>query len=453
MLDLQGFIQIGALVDNESGKTAPVGELSEQSFSYARSKQYFTKSSLLVELVAFTSKRDTQTIVVPSVFSDHILTLSQWVYSQAVLGNFKNDEVEFQRLLLGNFSTQISAVQSGAMIQSEGNWFPRWISWKYEIAAGGLEDPTDVNNEIIIWFAEDDFNLNYTGYEIYVQMAIEPVDTFMAVKSVVAKAMEAFNLPDHHAKITERADGFPYTALVTHNYTWHDREDFDATLIVPISLLCYGRAAANPTLQKEAEREYILANSDYPESEWAKVFPEIFTTTKFTIVPSWKEHGVPNQEDIAALYSPMPPYEFLTKVVDKFGTWTALTVAQKNNGARDTPATDTRVLPSMYKSLTGVVIAGSENITGKKRLIDVIPDYALISTQNSDIARLSKYTTEWLALFFKALIAAEEYHPYGKTMDVVKLVDPLDPDVYYWVFEYDNIEYRVLSRLANWNNL
>ncbi|EEJ3663210.1 hypothetical protein AA316_002839 [Salmonella enterica subsp. enterica] len=451
MYDLQGFIQIAALIDNGPGNTAPVGELSELSYSFAKSKQYFTKENLQVELVAFTSKRDELPIKTPAVFSDHVLTVSQWIYQQSILGNLRNDEVEFQRLLLGQFNSVISGVQSGAMIQTNSNWFPRWVSWRLETTADKVEDPSDVNNQIILWFADEDFNQDYTGFEIEVQMPILPVDTFLAVKSVVEKAMEGFNLPDHHNKINELADGYPYTSLITNIYTWHDQEDFDSTLPIPMSVIIYGRAGRNPSRIKQALRDYILANSSFTVALGVKVFPEIFTTTKFTIVPGWSIRGIPNEEDVAALYSPILPYDFWVKAISRFGEWTVQTITEKNSGAISTPTTDVTDLPSIYKSLNAVVIAGPENDSRKTTLHDTIPDYALIGTNNADIARMSKKTTEWLDLFFQALIAAEEYHPHSTPLDIVKLVDDVDPNVYFYVFEFDNVEYRVLARKAVWD--
>lgn len=73
-----------------------------------------------VELVAFTSKRGKVAITVPSSFSDNVLTVTQWIYSQAINGVLKNDEVEFQRLLVGQFSSKISKVSTGAMIEGKG---------------------------------------------------------------------------------------------------------------------------------------------------------------------------------------------------------------------------------------------------------------------------------------------------------------------------------------------
>lgn len=451
MLDIQGFINITALIDNDAdGAVAPVGELSELSKTYAKNKQYFTKANLQVELVAFTYLRDSLKVKVPSAFTDHILALTQWIYNQSILGNFKNDETEFQRLLVGQYQSTISAVQTGAMIQVNGNWFPRWISWKFEVADGQLENQADRENQITVWFADEDFNQDYTGWEIEVLMPILPVDTFMAIKSVVATAMAGFNLPDHHKKANEIRGEYPYTTILTNNYTWHDREDYNSTMVVPMTVLIYGRAGSNPSRIKQALREYILANSNNGVIDWVKVFPEIFTTTKFTIIPGWSIRGIPNQEDIAAQYSPMLPYDFLVKAVGKFGEWKTLTVAEKNSGVVPLPTTEVASVPSVYKSLGAVAIAGPENDVRKASMYDVVPDYALIGTLNPDIARMSKATSEWVDLYFRALIAAEEYHPYNTSMDVVKLVDDTDPNIYFWVFEYDNVEFRVLARKAVW---
>lgn len=453
MLDIQGFINIAALTDNNAdGAVAPVGELSELSKSFAKNKQYFAKANLQVELVAFTYLRDTTKVKVPAGFTDHILALTQWIYNQSILGNFKNDETEFQRLLVGQYQKTISAVSTGAMIQMNGNWFPRWISWKYEVAANQVENPADRENQIMVWFADEDFSQDYTGWEIEVLMPILPVDTFMGVKSVVEIAMSAFNLPDHHKKANEIRGEYPYTSILTNEYTWHDREDFNSTMTVPMSLLVYGRAGMNPSRIKQALREYILANSNNGVIEWVKVFPEIFTTTKFTIVPGWSIRGIPNQEDIAAQYSPLLPYDFQVKAISTFGAWEPLTAAQKNNNVIPMPETDVCQLPSVYKSLGAIAIAGTENDSRKATLHDIIPDYALIGTLNPDISRMSKTTSEWVDLYFRAMIAAEEYHPYNTSLDIVKLVDDTNPDIYFWVFEFDNVEFRVLARNAKWQN-
>ncbi|MCT7475912.1 hypothetical protein N5V81_13095 [Escherichia coli] len=231
---------------------------------------------------------------------------------------------------MGQFNSVISGVQSGAMIQTNSNWFPRWVSWKLETTADKVEDPSDVNNQIILWFADEDFNQDYTGFEIEVQMPILPVDTFLAVKSVVEKAMEGFNLPDHHNKINELADGYPYTSLITNIiYTWHDQEDLIHSSI-PMSVIIYGRAGRNPSRIKQALRDYILANSSFTVALGVKVFPEIFTTTKFTIVPGGQFAGF-QMRKMLRHYTHRFSYDFWVKAISRFGEWTVQTITEKNS--------------------------------------------------------------------------------------------------------------------------
>lgn len=449
MFSLQGFIQITALKDNApEGAVSPVGELSDLSLTAAKNKQYFAKANGQVEFVAFTYERNGIKVKVPAHFTDHVLALSQWIYSQAVQGVLTNDELAFQRLFVGEHQQTTSAVQSGGMVQCNGNWFPRWVSWKFETQADKVDDPADLENRIIIWFADKDFDEGYQGYEIEVQMPIKPVDTFQSTKSVVAKAMESFNLPDHDDNVNKLAGLYPFTARKTHNFTWHDRENRDSTMMVPMTLIIYGRAGLNPSRQKQALREHILANSEHPVADWVKVFPEIFTSTMFTIVPCYKIRGVPNLEDQAALYLPMPSYDLIAKAVSKFGAWSQPAVGEKTNSV-PVPTTDVCVLPTLFKSLTSTVIAGAENEEGKKTLQEIVPDYALIA-EGPDFSRISAETAEWIRLLFQAMIAAEEYHDYNSSFDIAKHVDETNPELYYWVFEYKNVEFRVVARKAVW---
>ena len=449
MFNLQGFIQITALKDNApEGAVSPVGELSDLSMTSAKNKQYFAKANGQVELVAFTYARDDANVKVPALFSDHVLALSQWIYSQAVQGVLTNDEVAFQRLFVGEHQQTTSAVQTGGMVQCNGNWFPRWVSWKFETQADKVEDPADLENRIIIWFSDKDFYDGYQGYEIEVQMPIKPVDTFQSTKTVVAKAMESFNLPDHDDNVNALAGIYPFTARKTHNFTWHDRENRDSTMIVPMTLIVYGRAGLNPSRQKQALREYILAHSEHGVADWVKVFPEIFTSTMFTIVPCYSVRGIPNLEDQGALYSPMVPYDLFAKAVTKFGGWSQPAVGEETN-VFPVPTTDVVTLPTLYKSLCSTVIAGPENEEGKKTLHQVVPDYGLIA-EGPDFTRISSDTADWIRLLFQAMIAAEEYHDYNTSFDVAKHIDESDPALYFWVFEFKNIEFRVVARKAVW---
>lgn len=438
MFDFNGFINITPLKDNGDMGLSPVGELSAHSATYSRDKTYFERPNQQVELVGFTSKLDGAKVTPSSEYTNHILDVAQWIYLNSINGTITNDQDEFQRLLVGQFETEMSKAFSGPMIEAKGNWFPEWVSWELD---------NDEDNSIKIFFADQAFRNGYKDYEIIIVPPIEPVDTFQAIRSVVEDAMKGFTLPTHHEKAIDKSGGVPYTYLLSHTYQWHDREDETSTMPTDWSVIIWGAAGANPSHIKQAYREQILANSGHPYADWVKVFPEIFTTTMFTIVPGYSIRGIPNLEEVGALYSPILPYDFIVEVSQRF------TISPPSGDAannKDASGQEVTVLPSIYKSLNSVCMAGDENRDDIQSIYDVIPDYALISSTSPDSGRMSKETSEWVRLFIATLIAAEEYHVTSPTHEIAKMVDEHNPNIEYYVFEYENVEFRIVSRSSDW---
>lgn len=438
MFTLKGFINIAALKDNTPNILSPVGELSDISNTYARDKQEFSYQDKNVELVAFTTKREGVTISVPATYSDHVLKVSQWIYSQSINSILKNDKEAFIQSFLANYPTLVTSVACGDLVVCKGNWFPSWISWKLE---------NEEVNDITIWFADAAFREGYRDYEIQVVSPIPTVDTFQSIKTHVETALTGFNLPDHHEHILELTDGDPYTYLLSHTYTWHDRDNSQETAKVTWSVVIWGAAGANPTHIKRAYREYILSQSVNPYMDWVKVFPEIFTSTMFTFVPNWTGKGAPNLTDDTALYSPILLPEFINRVDLVFGD-----DLPEDPLLPDEPPvrTEASYFPTIYKSLAGVMVAGGENDIGYTSIKDIISDYGLIPTASPDFARLSKRTTDWVRLFVNALIMAEQIHNYSIGHDVIVVNSETMLNVKYAVFEVDHIEFRVVTRDSLW---
>lgn len=434
MFDLKGFIEIGPLRDNAPNVLSPVGELSDHSASYSRDKTNYRKSNMQVELISFTSKKDNIDITTPSTYTDHVLEIAQWVYDNAINGTIKNDQEEFHRLLIGRFSSSMTKVYVGGMIGHRGNWFPRSITWTFE---------NKEQNEITIWFTDADFRRGYRDYTIIIVPPVEPVDTFQSTVGVVSDALKGFNLPDHHNKAKEKSQDIPYTYIMSHDFTWHDRENYETTQPTTWSVLIWGAAGANPSNIKRAYREQILENSAYPYKDWVNVFPEIFTSTRFTFIPGWKIRGLPNLEEEASLYSPILPYDFVEDAMSQFAVY-------NKDGKSGELKTEVSVFPSLYKSLNSVCIAGDENLKEYQSIFDIVPNYALIRLTGSDISFVDKDTNEFMRLFISALIAAEEYHPYAPTHEISFSFDEDNPEIRYVLFEFKNVEFRVIMRTAKW---
>lgn len=444
MYTIKGFISITALANNTPDDVSPVGEISGFCKTFARDVTEYGNVSQHVRLLAFTSKKDESRITVPAEYSQHILDISQWVYSNSINGTIRNDQAEFQRLITGQFKNSMTKVFSGPMIEAKGNWFPEWLGW--ELASESHKE----SNIIKVYFSDQAFRDGYDDYEIIIVPPIEPVDTFQGIQSQVEKALSNWNLPDHGNRILEKADGVPYTYMIPHEYTWHDREDFDSTLFpTNWSVIIYGIAGRNPSHIKQAYREQILEQSAHPHSDWVKVFPDIFTTTRFTFVPGWKIRGIPNLTEEGSLYSPILPYDFLLKAAGKF-----LNPAEPTLDPKIIFSTtrDLTTVPFLYKSLNSVCIAGEENRIGMKSMHEVLESYALIHTGSPDISLVDADTTAWIRLAILAVIVAEDYHPHSATHEISIQAEETDPNIQYAVFEHKNIEYRIVTRKSVWAN-
>lgn len=427
MYNLKGFVEVTALANNIPSNISPLGELSNISNSYSKEKGYYSKTDAPnVELISFTSETDGIKLQVPTKYHAHVLTLSQWIFSKAVEGALTDDAEAFRVLLLAQFEDTIASVIAGKMMTAKGNWMPSYVQWKLD---DGVEE-----NEIRIWFADTAFKAQYDDYEIIVIPPIRPVDIFQKVKSEVEPILSQFNLPDHHKQIAIDTGSEPYTALVTNPYMWHDREDSDATLMTYWSVVIYGIAGNNPLLIKDAIAKYILDNSAYEKIDWIPVFPDIFTSTEFILIPMWHKRSVPDETVRGQLYSPIVPYNEALGLAEKYAPSTvAGHVAEY-----------LEISTVHYKSLAFLSSGGIENRDNIYRLSEMFPDYALIATTSADFDRIASDTTTWIMQIMSAIIAAEEMDEYSYLG--VQLSRIVRDDFTYVGFSYKNVLYMVLSR-------
>lgn len=426
---LKGFIKIPTLAMNTVGDLSPLGELSDESYSYAREKGFYQQADKPnVELISFTSMDvpNGEKKEVPATFSTHVLEVSQWIFEQAIANLTSSDSESFRRMLLAQF-IDIEDLEVGDMEVARGSWMPTYIRWK--LSGSDVED-----NSIRIWFADEAFAAQYDDYEIIVIPPITPVDTFQKVRKEVEAALAKFNLPDHHLHVLERTKNDPYTFLITKVYNWVDREE--PTFMIPTnwSVAIYGIAGRNPALIKQAIGDWILANSAYTKPDWVPVFPEIFTSTEFTILPLWHQRSVVDETIRGSLYSPLVPYNGILELAKKY-------IDIPNAGHIEKYLT---VGGIQFKSLAMLTCGGVENRLNMFTLQDVFPDYAIIPTSSVDFNRMEKRTALFIQQLVNAVIAAEEMDEYsyiGAGLARITRNGRL-----YVVFEYENFLYLILSR-------
>lgn len=429
MFTLKAFIEIPAFIDNTLKTVSPLGELSNMSSSYSTEKGVYTKTtSPNVELITFTSERDGSLIPTPTKYHSHILDVAQWVFSQSISGTIIDNAERFRTLFLSQFQSSIGTVEIGEMVTAKSNWMPAFIKWNLD--DGGEE------NTLQIWFSDSAFSGQYPGYEHIVISSVVPVDTFMKTSASVKPALAAFNLPDHDVKVAELAKSNPYSNRITSNYMWYDREDSEVSLETYWTVVIYGVAGNNPLLIKKAIADYILENSSYPKEEWLKVFPDIFTSTEFTIVPLWHLRSVEDETVRGQLYSP------IAFISDAMIIGTKYIQYPKANHV----VNNLTLMPVHYKSVMCVLCGGDENRDGNYRITDYLKEYAMIPTSSPDFNRMPQRVTDWIFKIQGAIIAAEEMDEYSYLGLEYARVER--NGLQYVGFTYDNVLYLVMARTS-----
>lgn len=429
MYSLNGFCLVSSLADNTKYQTSPIGELAPESRTYARDKRYYRGRGTDIELVVFDSTRD-QVDEEPQIqYTDITTEVLQWIFEQAIADDFSESEEQCRERIQTNFTSVIRNVTTGPMVNVEGSWFPSWITFIVE----GQEE-----NQIKVWLSDASFQYQYTGWYIVPVGPITNIDIFQKTKPQVLEALTEFTTPKHNEKINQLIDGYPCTQFISTEYTWHDREEEASTTPTVWSVIIYGIAGSNPTRRKRALQDYILANSNYPRTDWVKVFPEIFTSTEFTFIPFWERVNGENETDQGSLYSPVIPYE---KFKEK-ASWFFETV--ENASGTDINNLENRNLdfiPVHYKSLGCLLISGENNPVDKQILTEIYKDYAMIPVSSNQLSRLSKKTTEFIRRLITAMGYAESLYDFMAIDHDYSIIEVNGHQFY--TFEHEHVEFRV----------
>lgn len=427
MLSIKAFISIAAMKNNDQDVVSQIGELSDRSNSFARDKQYYTDTSAPeCELVVFESKT-TVNVPTPNTHALKALEFSQWCYTQALASRFNSDVEIFKTLFLTQFGGQIDRFECGAMYSARGIFMPAYIRYR-------LTGESD--NIVRLWFVDQAFQAQYDSYQIIVIPPILPIDVFMNTTSVVAKALEKFSFTQHQVDINAAAGGIPFTRHKTNDYTWFAPDDPESTLKTYWSVAVYGGSVVNDDIIRDAIADHILNNSEYNRDQWLPVFPDIFASRGFTVIPAWHKHSTYDASPRGSLYSPVLNYGEDIDLANKF--------SYDRNAEHNAKYLQTTV--AQWKSLALVLVSNVENDKKRMRLTDTYPDYALISPTSIDFNRMSYDTTEFVKLLMKGLITAEEFDEYSLLPEGFYRIEIKGLD--YIMFNHLKVDYMIITRTS-----
>ena len=392
---MKGFAVNGALYDNTFQSTAPVGELSPLSQSFAKERTYYTSASYpSLTLEVFTSKIDGDYVEPGGTLANDTLGVLGWIYEEAGKGNTPPNPTEFSNFFKTRYGQDVLLNDVGRMIEYKSSWYPEFIE---------ITHSNHPENIIRLWFVNESFERQYDEYDSNVTLPVVPIDLLMGdarqVERLLAEATTEVIL--ERAKIENY--GHPYTVLRPDTYDWVDRVNPSIKFPVTFVRSVYGIGGDNIDSSKEDTIDKILKESDYGREEWADRIPDLFRPTEFIITPLWDLYSIPNTTLKSGLYSSNPG---LTQLA------TAAVAGTKGPGYLETYIRyNATALFTTYKNLTCSVIGHHQNRDGKTRLEDYYPDYIVTEPLAPEFKRMSPATREFVQMLIKMLTICETLNP------------------------------------------
>lgn len=430
MYELKGFYEIAAFINNATDQTALLGEISDNSLTYAKDKSILTGSSTPnVGLISFHSVRDETVVQVEGNYLEQTLKLGQYLYDQAIDGVITNNPTALRQMVMAEFNGILDSFSSGVMKNNGQVWMPEWIEFKLV----GAED-----NRIIIWLADDSFAAQYDGYIIKVIQPILPVDDFFKDPLIVKGLLDSYSIVEKLEEAQAERAQYPYTHLRAFEFDYvnpvNNAQRWPAKWIV----LIYGEAGNNPDLIKDAIVKDILDQSERPREDWEVILPDLFLTTEFIFTPLWTKYSIPNADFRTGIYSPI--YDPNTDL--KFILRTARGPAYTETYVRSNYQTGVNI----YKSLGFGVIGNPQNRNGIRKFTQQYPEYLVTEVGSGDANRVDPETLEWMMLFSKLIKAAETMTQYTSVPQGVSRMNR-DGIVYASAF-FKNVNYLVAAKAS-----
>lgn len=425
---LNGFVKIKPKINNAVGIISPVGELSTFSQTFTKELAEFEDTQWPdVVFVSMKSLGPAGPIPVQRAYADHVLAMAQQVFE--FCDNFVGQLtiLDVANNLMASYQGQISNLTVGSLVTGSGITVPEWISWS------NINLPT---NNIKIWFSDPALRRQYSDYSIVVVPPIDNIDDFFATTAQVKAALAGRTASRTAELVQEAKNGHPETVYRVDDFEFASITTPEYKPKVSWSTLIYGSAGDNNDLVKAAIRDYCLANSSRPLTDWAVIFPDIFKTTEFLVVPFWNKIAIPNKTSQVGMFSPViGPAEALTQVKSLYDA-----------GLGTHIETHLQILGHNYRSVTLGIFGGLANKNNKFKITDYYPDYINVGTNSPDFNRMEKTTQDWSYMLSQLLVIAENPDSYPDLPANMKKMTRAG--VNYITRTIDNILYMVVTKAS-----
>ena len=389
-MKIKGFVTLKQFINNGFDLTSPIGEISAQSLTYSKDVGVYENASYPgYSLLSFSSTDDNSglPIIVPDDKVTEILAVVSHCISYGVSNIRPFNKQNYINAITASMMGSVSYINIGAFVDNGSTALTEWISWT----------STDLST-IKIWLADSSFLSEYDNYAITIVPAVEgSLDVLFGEFNAVVTMLNTITTSVFINTMNTYKASMPESYLRVLTFDLVDSVDYTLTYAVNWGVLVYGIAGDNTDNIKDALVNYILANSQKSETQWAALFPSLFDRTEFFILPRWDKVSIPNLSTQSALYSS----------VLNAAESVAFAVRNINIYPSNFITSNSTIVPLSYKSIGCVIINGNSNPAPEATIQLVIGDYIPVDTTSSDFARMSLATQNWVTLMEQLIVVAE----------------------------------------------
>lgn len=424
------FAEIHDLIIN--GSTSALGELTNNTRSYAKEPDFYFEPNVPVDLYSFRGVSATSNYEkIPDPFVKPVIDMLNWLYEQAKGSKTTNSSQACLQLLKATYVANWTWNDVGVMVTNNAIWLPSSINFTLKVG--------DVESEFKIWLANEHFAVEFPYREIYVIHPV-PITEIDALAEQNFKQVKALIQGQTTAKIEARVDSLlgkgypPYSARVVYSFDIYDLVNEPNKNTGDWTVIYYGNPNDAEEETYEQIKNCILSNSKYDETKWADVIPDLFNPLEFAVIPYWDKIGIQNETVAGSTLSPIFTYDGGTDLPNKYGAlWDSAQIIKS-----------LQVVPSLYKSAHMAFIGKPTNHNSLTKINQIFPDYQLIPSTDSQAGMMSRPTAQFIFDLEGLLAAGETVTPDGVPPSGMQRI--MKNGMFYLTRRTSNVKLTMITR-------
>ena len=432
MYQLKGFIEIDTQLSNVAGSVRALGDISTLSMTYARNTSSYTDpaNSLLTAQV-FKSATENGAITIPAGIKSQVFAIVTWLYTkQKSIGAYVTT-ASLLAGLAGQFPNDAASFGCGNLVNDDGFIFPSSLTWTNTTA---VTNSSTVGGQIKLWFSDAAFQAEYDEYEIVVVPPLATIDAFLSSAASVASALSQYTQSARLNALQAAKGRYPETVVKPIEYSYVDPLNNQNRITTTWVALIYGAAGNTKDNVQTAIQKYIAANTTAQVTTWQQLFPEIYSSVGFYILPRWANVAIPGLTLQNGVYSSMVSPQ---KEVD-------YALNALSNKASNHVRSYLRIIPTNYNSLMLSVVSDPNNGAAYRDLLTIFPDLINVPTSDLSFNMMSAKTGGWVLFLQTLLIAAERATANSDLPAGMNRV--VNNNILYVSQDYQGINYMVATK-------